>query len=385
MYLYIHFPYCLYKCHYCDFNSYAVSPSAALFDEYLQAVVRELYWRIRSGHAFAEGTALRTIFIGGGTPSLLSPKQVSALMRSIDAVYPRSHDCEVTIECNPKTLSADKLNGFQEVGINRLSIGIQSFEDRYLAPLGRIHTGREAFDTLTLVQESGFPNVNTDLIFGFPGQTVEEVQSDLKKATSFGFGHLSFYSLTPEKGTLFYRDVAAGNIQMPGDDVQREMMIDGIATLTADGFHHYEVSNFYREGGAPSRHNLAYWDYQSFLGLGAGASSFLYQGAPFKGRRHVNGRSPALYMKKAGVEPTYDEEAIDAPTAMREWLMMGLRKREGVSLSQFTALFGVPFYDYFAPPLLRLQQNGLLTLADNHLIATEAGLYHLDNVIAEFF
>ncbi len=390
--LYIHFPYCLYKCHYCDFNSYAISDAAA-FRPYLDGLVGELALRLKRGEAFPEGTPLKSIFLGGGTPSLLSPEELGMLLDKIRAVYPFSpfsEETEVTIECNPKTLTPEKLAGYFALGVNRISIGIQSFSDRYLAPLGRIHTGKEARETLALVAASPFAAVNTDLMFGFPGQSQTEVLEDLRMATDCGFSHLSWYALTPEPGTRFFRDLLADRVVMPEDDLARAMLDAGWDFLAGAGFCQYEVSNFYRAGrGAPSRHNLAYWDYAPFLGLGAGAVSFFYRDKeqPVFGRRQSNHRLPERYLAavSAGALP-YEEEAIDRDTALKEWLMMGLRKRTGVSLIDFDRKFpGVDFAARFGPIFERHLSAQLLSRSADGFYVTAPAFPLLDAILSPYF
>lgn len=385
--VYIHFPYCLYKCHYCDFNSYAVNEDHALFDRYIDGLERELQWRLAYNQTFTPGTPLGTLFFGGGTPSLLLPEQLDRLIMVIQKIYPPLAHCEVTVECNPKTLTPEKIAGYRTCGVNRLSIGIQSFKNKYLAPLGRIHSGQEAFDTLTLVAETGFPNVNTDLIFGFPGQTVEEVLEDLATAAAFRFSHLSFYGLTPEPGTPFYRDIMRERVHLPEDDVQLIMMEQGKAFLDSQGFLRYEVSNFHRRGASPSHHNLAYWNYRPFLGMGAGATGFLYgPEIPSFGRRHLNVKSPQVYLQKAGNEPTYEEEIIDELTAMKEWIMMGLRKSEGFCLDEFAQLFPTrSFHREFGTMAREMQAKGWLLQIGDKIRTTEIGMQFLNDLTGHFF
>lgn len=386
--VYVHFPYCLYKCHYCDFNSYAIARDVLMFDRYLDALRDELAFRLSNAMAFPRGTPLATLFLGGGTPSLLAPEQLARLVEMITSVYRRENDTEITLECNPKTITRTSVDAIRQSGVTRISIGIQSFDDRYLAPLGRIHSGDEARETLSIIAESGFENVNTDLMFGFPNQTRDEVLNDLAIAEAFQFPHLSFYNLTPEPGTRFYRDLEQDKLKMPEDDLQLEMMEAGWEQLRAYGFEQYEISNFHREGATPSFHNLAYWRYQPFLGLGAGASGFLYDRVPTyaHGQRTLNVRSPEAYMIGVKTGEFFERETISSDVAMREFMMMGLRTKEGVSMAKFGALFAPhQMTTVFQKPLTHAFERGFLIEAGDHVRATPLGQRFLNTVIESFF
>jgi oxygen-independent coproporphyrinogen-3 oxidase len=275
-------------------------------------------------------------------------------------------------------------------GVTRLSIGVQSFHDAYLAPLGRIHSGEEAWGTLATVSRSGFANVNTDLMFGFPGQSLEEVLTDIRRVAEFGFSHLSLYSLTAEPATPFFREVRDGRVALPPLDLQHAMMTEAWALLASLGFHQYEVSNFYREaGGTPCRHNLRYWDYGSFLGLGAGATGFLQDVVPTRevwGRRYMNARPPEAYLQGVAQGAYGAEESIDEATAVNEWFMMGLRKTEGIRIAEFARLFPSRDFDAdYGKRCAQLGEQGLLSSERGCIRTSRRGLEILDDLIAKFW
>jgi oxygen-independent coproporphyrinogen-3 oxidase len=419
--LYIHFPYCLYKCHYCDFNSYAVEGVEGVESNYTDALLAELETTLRHLPRFV----IPSIFLGGGTPSLFSPHEIGRLLNQVAKNTSISSDCEVTIEVNPKTLTAEKVDGYLKEGIRRFSVGVQSFENRYLIPLGRLHTGEEAMATLRLLRKKGVENLSFDLMFGFPGQTAQEVMSDLQKALSIEPQHLSFYNLTLEEGTLLKDQWRKGKIQLPENEVQAEMYEQGIRFLEDAGYCSYEISNFARSG-YESRHNLAYWRYQDYLGLGAGAVSFLRKELIGDGLRFIEeeeiygyrwtnpltpkeyiafvkeslerqgpplpnplppgergpGKPPLPWRERVGVRGK--NEIIDIPTAKGEFFMMGLRLKEGISISEFERRFGEGSFLSYQEIIPPLQAKGWLIREEDHLLLTREGRFFANDVVSCF-
>ncbi len=386
--LYLHFPYCLYKCHYCDFNSYAVQEVTGLEASYVKALMAEWDLYQRKLHPFQ----IRSIFLGGGTPSLFSVSSLTHVLNYLRSTLPFSSDCEITLEANPKTLTAEKIEGFERAGINRFSVGIQSFQDRYLIPLGRIHSGLEAKEVLMLLKKSSV-RFSLDLIYGFPQQSVEEVLEDLKIAISFSPSHLSFYNLTVEKNTRLAHEVALGQKTLPDEESQIEMFQMGEKLLEKAGYFPYEISNF-SQPGFESRHNLNYWRYGDYLGLGAGAVSFLKMGF-FRdptslegyGLRWTNPLTPKDYLKFISEAPKLcpNPEPIDFSTARSEFWMMGARLREGISRMEFENRFGKGSFNDYALILSELRQKDWIVEEDGYVRLTEQGRLLTNEVVACFF
>ncbi|MFO1520252.1 MAG: radical SAM family heme chaperone HemW [bacterium] len=384
--VYIHFPYCLYKCHYCDFNSYPVEWSGELESSYLKTLNREVDLASRTLPPFR----ITSVFLGGGTPSLFSPEAIEAVLKKLAEKSSFSEDCEVTIEMNPKTVTFEKLKGFMSAGVTRFSLGVQSFEDRYLAPLGRLHTGEEALQAIEGLQKAGIENYNLDLMFGFPHQTVSEVLEDLRKAVAPGPRHLSFYNLTLEEGTLLYDQHKKGKICLPENEIQAEMYERGLQFLEEKGYGAYEISNFSKS--SPSRHNLAYWRYEDYLGLGAGAVSFLRASWFAKGEnesvygyRWTNPRTPKEYGKAVeGPWPFSPFETIERKTAPGEFWMMGLRLKEGVDLAELEKRFGKGSREIYAPILYAFEKKGWMEREGEWARLTSRGRMLANEVVSGF-
>src|SRR3990167_2805078 len=340
MYLYVHFPYCLYKCHYCDFNSHATPAGSIPSDDYVSALLLELK---RHQDRFNSSVRnLETIFGGGGTPSLLAPIQVERLLDGISHFFTISEKTEITLEANPKTIDREKLGGFRKAGINRISVGVQSLNNRFLKPFGRIHSADDALEALALVAQTGFASWNADLIFGFPGQTLDEWRGELSRLISLHPPHLSCYALTVEKETLFHQQVAQGKSERPDNDLQAETLAETFSLLSAGGYTAYEISNHSLPGHS-SRHNLNYWRYGQYLGIGAGAVSFFHhRDSELFGIRTTNLKEPKRYMEAVRRDGSdfFDSEEIPRKTAMGEFMMMGLRLKEGPDPAAFHKLFG---------------------------------------------
>jgi oxygen-independent coproporphyrinogen-3 oxidase len=323
--VYVHFPFCLSICPYCDFDRQATGFDRV--DTYLAAVVREM--------AQYGGQEVHSIFFGGGTPSLMRPPQVASVLEALAQRWSVPKDAEVTLECNPGDADLDKLKAFRQAGVNRLSIGVQSLDDRYLELLGRRHSADTARQAAAWARQAGF-YFNLDFMFGLPGQTLEHWDSTLQQAVREEPDHLSCYLLTVDERVPLGRDVARGRLTLPEDDDLAAMYDLTRARLAAAGYEQYEISNWAKPGRA-CRHNLTYWRDESWIGLGAGAASSC------GGRRWKN--SPALERYIGSVEATgraacVEDEQPDPDTRMLDCLSLGLRLREGVSLSRFRERFG---------------------------------------------
>ncbi len=369
--LYIHIPWCVRKCPYCDFNSHearGVLPE----DEYIAALLADLEVALPG----VWGRPVLTVFIGGGTPSLLSVRALDALLSGVRARLPLAADAEVTLEANPGTAEAEKFAGFRAAGVNRLSLGIQSFNDRHLAALGRIHDAAQARRAAELALRT-FDNVNLDLMYALPGQTPDEAAADIAAAVAYAPQHLSAYHLTLEPNTYFHRYPPA----LPDDDSAAEMQDALEAQLTDAGYEHYETSAFALPGKR-SRHNLNYWMFGDYLGIGAGAHSKI----SFKNNilRESRARQPKAYLAQAAagaaVNEAHDIAAVDLPG---EFMMNALRLNQGFDLGLFPARSGLPL----TPILSMLDQaetRGLIVRDHRRVTPTLLGRRFLNDLMQLF-
>jgi len=378
--LYIHFPYCLYKCHYCDFNSYKIAADQIPADQYRVALISEMQQRRqlfeKTGRHYLKPTKLDSIFFGGGTPSLMPARDVEIILKEVGNYFQITPTTEITLEANPKTLSLKKLQEFRTAGINRISMGVQSLHDAYLSNFGRIHSADDAREAIRWIAESGFTSWNVDLMYGFPGQTLKEWEEEVSEVLTYRPPHLSAYSLTVEKGTRFAHDVDEGHQPSPSDEHQAEMSQSCDKFLEQAGYNHYEVSNFCQPGHE-SRHNLNYWWYGSYIGLGAGAVS------SFPGYRTTNEKLPQKYIQSFfPPQKWFDVEEISRETAMGEFMMMGLRLREGVDAQNFEKLFSEKMENYFQPAFAELKRKGWLE--KNRLALTPMGHLFGNQAVSPF-
>lgn len=389
--VYIHFPYCLYKCHYCDFNSFATERADIPFSPYVDALLQEMTLRQKlyektGTYFFPSDAQIDTIFLGGGTPSLFSAQDISRILTALKGYFTFSPNVEITLEANPGTVDLPKLKEFRAVGINRISLGVQSLQDKYLGAFGRIHTGNDALVALETALEAGFTRVNADLIFGFPGQTLKEWQNDVETILKLGLKHLSCYSLMAEPGTIFTRDVKAGKIDETHPEIFSDMLEWTHERLSAAGLPTYEISNF-AQIGEECRHNQAYWDFRSYLGLGAGAcgQNVALVSDPSVCRT-MNVKSPDLYQEriKKGSD-FFDVENVDTATAMKEFVLMGLRTRNGLSNENFYRLFATDLNAIFGLAIADHIRRGNLFWNESNLQPTRSGLFLNNTVVGDFF
>jgi oxygen-independent coproporphyrinogen III oxidase len=377
--LYVHIPWCQSKCPYCDFNSHAASswPEA----NYTRALISELEYRANTPSY--SGERIRTIFFGGGTPSLFDPKSIGEIIDAANRVCGIEDDAEITLEANPGTVGLAKLTGMRAAGVNRLSFGAQSFNAATLKFLGRIHSADETRAAARMAHQAGFDRLNLDLIFAVPGQTLADVLFDIESVAALEPDHISAYNLTFEEGTVFFTDLKRGRIKQLASDDQAAMYQTVREEIPRRGYAMYEISN-YAPPGHEARHNLTYWRGQTYLGIGAGAHS--YAGDGRGGRRWWNEKLPARYISAIGERENAEAgaEKIDQATAQSEFVFLNLRLRDGFALSDFHDRFGRNFECIFGVVATPLFNDGLLTLDHGRIKLTDRGLEMADSVFAEF-
>jgi oxygen-independent coproporphyrinogen-3 oxidase len=369
--LYVHIPWCVRKCPYCDFNSHQRN-DALPEREYVDALVSDLEGLLPS----VWGRRVSSVFIGGGTPSLFSVAAIERLLSEIRARVVLESDAEVTLEANPGTAEAGRFRGYREAGVNRLSIGVQSFDDTMLRRLGRIHDGDEARRALEMARSS-FDNVNLDLMYGLPGQTPAMAQADLAEALRWETAHLSAYQLTIEPNTAFYSKPP----QLPEHDLCADMqrMIEEL--LAAAGFEHYETSAFARPG-ARCRHNLNYWQFGDYLGIGAGAHGKI--SFPDRITRHARSKQPRAYIAAAqGGGSMVEDRTIDPGDLPFEFMLNALRLVEGFPVALYTARTGLPI-TAIAKRLAEAEASGLIECSTTRICPTERGRLFLNALIEQF-
>ncbi|WP_298609506.1 radical SAM family heme chaperone HemW [uncultured Thiothrix sp.] len=370
--LYIHVPWCIRKCSYCDFNSHH-APANLPEQPYIQALLADLSQELP--HIW--GRRLESIFIGGGTPSLFSADSMDELLAGIRALIPFRPNIEVTLEANPGTFEQEKFKGFREAGINRLSVGIQSFNPQHLQALGRVHNQAEALKAADVARYAGFDNFNLDLMFGLPKQTLEEAVADLQQALELQPTHLSWYQLTLEPNTLFYKHPPV----LPDDDLLVDMQYAGQEVLQQAGFEQYEVSAYTKQ--QPCRHNLNYWEFGDYVGIGAGAHGKITD--PFgQVTRHQKYRQPAQYLQQVAQGQARSETQVLKPDDLKfEFMLNALRLKAGFSLELFTERTGLSL-ETLQAPLALAEAKGWLTIQDQQVQTTQLGWQFLNTVIELF-
>jgi putative oxygen-independent coproporphyrinogen III oxidase len=373
--LYIHIPFCARKCSYCDFNSYE-NPGISLGD-YVPLLLEE--FSAKADRFKVESAP--TLYFGGGTPSFLSPRQVATIVQTVRDRYGLEKDAEVTLEANPGTVTLESLEGYLSAGINRLSIGVQSFHDNRLKVLGRIHTAEQAKSAAIMARAAGFKSIGIDLIHSLPGQALQEWELELQEATAIRPDHISAYGLSVEKGTPFAALVEAGELVLPDEETAASMFELTAATLGKAGYEQYEISNFALPGRR-SRHNRVYWQRGNYLGFGAGAHSFIR--APGFGVRWENPPQMAEYAASVNSCRLPDAATLSRREAMEEFFFLGLRLLEGVDLDEFKGEFGADARDEFPGTIERLTAAGLLVDDGNTLRLSPHGLILSNRVMCEF-
>ena len=369
--LYIHIPFCRAKCAYCSFNSY--QGLEHLKAPYVQALVREI-----EGYFQPDKLKAITMYFGGGTPSLLSLEQLAELLAASSRAFRIEEGSEITLEANPGTIDLLYLKGLRKLGVNRLSLGVQSLDDRTLCILGRIHSAREALEAYGMARQAGFSNINLDLIYSLPTQTLVQWEDTLRRAILLEPDHLSLYPLTLEEDTPLAQRVARGELPFPDEDLAADMYLLAEEMLDAAGYEHYEISNWARMlpgcscgelGYLASRHNLTYWRNEPYLGFGAGAHSY------FGAQRYYNALSPAEYIVRleSGRSPQVGVEEIGEALEMAETMIMGLRLLEGIDKGIFQRRFGQDLMKTYGEEIEELIELGLIEMEGERMKLTPRG------------
>ena len=366
--IYVHVPYCIRKCRYCDFVSFEKNPEDRYFDSLAEDIKN-------AGNALDNKTEyyVDSVFFGGGTPSLASPSQLKKVIDALRESF-RIRDAEMTIEVNPETVSAEKAGQLKALGFNRISMGVQSLDDRVLAAMGRIHSADRARQAFRTLRDAGFNNINLDLIFGAPGQDLKIWQDTIAEVLEMRPELVSFYSLQLEEGTPLYRDYTAGRVDLPSWEENRAMYHSAADAVKAAGYHHYEVSNAALPG-FECRHNLKYWNMQPYLGFGTSAHSFINgcRGEADYTAAEAGGQAGLLGLKRE----------TDAELK-GDFVFTKLRLTDGFELSDYSAIFGTGFADDFSAVLTQIIDEGYLEFTDGRLRFTGKGLDNTNNVMRRF-
>ena len=369
MELYVHIPFCVKKCDYCDFLSFSMGNREK--KQYVDALKLE----VQSAAAECEGETVSSIFLGGGTPSTLVEGQIGEILENIRQNYHLTKDCEISMEANPGTLSAEKLREYLQCGINRLSLGCQSTIEKELKSLGRIHSFEEFVENYEMARSIGFSNINVDLMSAIPRQDVKSWEKNLRTIAGLEPEHISAYSLIVEEGTPFYDR----ELQLPSEEEERQMYEMTAEILGAYGFHQYEISN-YAKKGKECRHNIGYWQREDYLGVGLGAASLRYD------CRFSNTKVMENYLRDAGNPDKIREnrEELSVQDQMEEFMFLGLRMTEGISRERFFREFGKPLEMVYEEPVCKLQKLGLLETEGDYVRLTRKGISLSNQVFVEF-
>ncbi|MFS1663721.1 radical SAM family heme chaperone HemW [Streptococcus sp. zg-JUN1979] len=365
---YVHIPFCTQICYYCDFSKVFIKNQPV--DDYLKALIEE--WRRY------DIKQLKTLYIGGGTPTAISAEQLDFLLRELSRNLDMESLEEFTIEANPGDLTLDKIAVLEKSAVNRVSLGVQTFNDRHLRQIGRSHNEAQIYESIDSLKKAGFHNISIDLIYALPGQTMDDVRENVAKALALDIPHLSLYSLILEHHTVFMNRMRRGKLNLPTEDLEAEMFEYIIKKMEENGFEHYEISNFTKPG-FESRHNLMYWDNVEYYGVGAGASGYL------DGIRYRN-RGPIQHYLKGVSEGNarLSEEHLTKEEMMEEELFLGLRKKAGISKQTFTSKFGESFDQRYGHIVSDLVADGLLQVDEDRVRMTKKGLFLGDTVAEKF-
>ncbi len=372
--IYIHVPYCDTKCGYCDFYSITRHDTRSRFIRALLTEV-EIYARLPYSNR-----SFDTIYFGGGTPSLLTAQELETILNALNRRFNISPGCEITLEANPGTLNPQKARQFKTLGINRISMGIQSFDDDELKTLGRIHNARQARQAFGDLRKAGFENISIDLIFALPGQTAGRWKNNLEQAVKLQPEHISAYSLIYEKGTAFYKKQQQGIFHAFSDEQELDFYTTALETLRQAGYIRYEISSYARDPGLYSRHNYKYWNHAPFLGFGPSAFSY------FQEKRWGNVRSIRNYIKtlEQRQSPVDFMETLDRPTLSFEKIMLGLRTREGLNLAEFESCAGRGFLQSYPQKTQALLDDELARIDGQFFHFTDRGFMMCDEILPAF-
>lgn len=369
---YIHIPFCQQICHYCDFTKFFYNERLA--DEYLEALEKEIHTYIPG-----EKAKVQTIFVGGGTPTVVNHQQLEKLLRIIDDHFEIAGCDEYTFEANPGDLDGEKVRLLKAYGVDRISLGVQVFDDDLLEKIGRVHKVKDVYTNIDRLLQAGLSNISIDLMYALPGQTVEDFERTVDEALQFDLPHYSSYSLQIEPKTVFYQRYKKGKLIKAKEDDEAEMYELLQRKLTAAGADQYEISNFAKPG-FESKHNLTYWNNEYYYGIGAGAHGYL------PGKRTINIRPLPAYVKKANEDgkPVLHEEPIGRKEEMEEEMFLGLRKAKGVSTDRFQQKFGQTIVDVFGHALSDLENRSLVTVDEGYVRLTSKGQILGNEVFREF-
>ena len=365
---YVHIPFCTQICYYCDFSKVFIKNQPV--DSYLEHLIEEYHsYNIKK---------LRTLYIGGGTPTALSAPQLAFLLEKLTDKLDLSYLEELTIEANPGDLDEEKIAVLKDSPVNRVSLGVQTFNDRMLKQIGRSHLEKDIYENIANLKKAGFDNISIDLIYALPKQTMDDVKTNVAKAIALDIPHMSLYSLILENHTVFMNRMRRGKLPLPKEDLEAEMFDYIIAELEKAGFEHYEISNFSKPG-FESRHNLMYWDNAEYYGIGAGASGYV-DGIRYKNHGPIRHYLQAVEAGNARVQ----EEMLMLKEKMEEEMFLGLRKKSGVSKKRFEEKFGISFEDQYGAVVSELTEQGLLVPDKEIVRMTKQGLFLGDTVAEKF-
>ena len=365
---YVHIPFCTQICYYCDFSKVFIKNQPV--DSYLEHLIEE--------YDSYDIKKLRTLYIGGGTPTALSARQLAFLLEKLTDKLDLSYLEELTIEANPGDLDLEKIAVLKDSLVNRVSLGVQTFNDRMLKQIGRSHSEKDIYENIANLKKAGFDNISIDLIYALPKQTMEDVKTNVAKAIALDIPHMSLYSLILENHTVFMNRMRRGKLPLPKEDLEAEMFDYIIADLEKAGFEHYEISNFSKPG-FESRHNLMYWDNAEYYGIGAGASGYV-DGVRYKNHGPIRHYLQAVEAGNARVQ----EEVLTLKEKMEEEMFLGLRKKSGVSKKRFEEKFGLSFEDQYGAVVFELTEQGLLVPDRDIVRMTKQGLFLGDTVAEKF-
>ena len=365
---YVHIPFCTQICYYCDFSKVFIKNQPV--DSYLEHLIEEY-------HSY-DIQKLRTLYIGGGTPTALSAPQLAFLLEKLTDKLDLSYLEELTIEANPGDLDQEKIAVLKDSPVNRVSLGVQTFNDRMLKQIGRSHLEKDIYENIANLKKAGFDNISIDLIYALPKQTMEDVKTNVAKAIALDIPHMSLYSLILENHTVFMNRMRRGKLPLPKEDLEAEMFEYIIAELEKAGFEHYEISNFSKLG-FESRHNLMYWDNAEYYGIGAGASGYV-DGVRYKNHGPIRHYLQAVEAGNTRVQ----EEVLTLKEKMEEEMFLGLRKKSGVSKKRFEEKFGISFEEQYGAVVSELTEQGLLVPDRDIVRMTKQGLFLGDTVAEKF-
>lgn len=369
--LYIHIPFCVKKCDYCDFLSAPATKQVQM--AYMDTLQKEI--KEKAGEY--KEWCVDTVFIGGGTPTSVPYETIVRTMKTVKDVFFLDEDCEITMECNPGTVTEESLMAYRAAGINRLSIGLQSAEDKLLKKLGRIHTYEQFSEALSMARNAGFSNINVDVMSALPGQSLLQYEDTLLKIIELGVEHISAYSLIVEEGTPFYKLYEANELPLPDEETERQMYYRTEELLKEAGYERYEISN-YAKNGYKCRHNIRYWEREHYLGLGLGASSMI-DNVRFKNTDWLD----EYLLENKYMEKT-DVQELSTNECMEEFMFLGLRMTEGVSKAKFKEVFGCDMEVIYGSTLIKLKEQGLIAEKDDRVFLTKYGLDVSNRVFVEF-